>query len=63
MNIQEFLSEYSDLTEERQIRGMTDFLNELLRDPEQYEDFILEMLDIASNLEQDDYFGTEGMDI
>lgn len=63
MVIQEFLNEFDGLTEERRKQGLEAFFNELLRDPDQYIDFILDILEDAGYLEQDDYFGTEGLDI
>lgn len=51
------------LTEKRLERARMGFLQFLLRDVTGYADFIDEMIKQGVTFEQDDYFGTEGMDI
>lgn len=63
MTASEFLREYEGLTPERQKEGVKTFLKTLEGDVWQYEDFIFEILQMACDYEQDDYFGTEGLDI
>ena len=63
MTINEFYEEYENLTPERKRLALDRLFNEVLRDMEQYEDFIYSVLLEASTLEQDDYFGTEGLDV
>jgi hypothetical protein len=99
--IYQFYDEFEDLTENRQVEGLKALFAEIERDPQQYEDIILELSDLAieaeisenedhlenvrnlfdaiyddlespliydileitSDAEADDYFGTEGLDI
>lgn len=63
MDLRTFYEEYDNLSEERKIAGLKAFFDEILRDVDQYDDFIQDMLDDAVDLEQDDYWGTEGANI
>lgn len=63
MNLRDFLDEYENLSKSRIEQGWRALLERLARDPVQYEDLLLSLLDESVLLEQDDYFGTEGLDV
>lgn len=63
MNLQTFREEYYDITPERRHDGLKKLLAELARDPDRYENFLYDIMCDAENLEGDDYFGTEGLDV
>lgn len=63
MMIHQFLEEYDNLSEERKKAGLKRLFDELLRDPGMYEDLIDDILRSATNVEEDDGFGTEGLDV
>jgi hypothetical protein len=63
MNLEDFKQEYWNLSVERRNAGLRALLNELARDPERYENFLYDIMVDAENLEGDDYFGTEGLNV
>lgn len=63
MMLQQFLDEYENLSDDRKKTGLKRLFDELVRDPEQYEGFIFDILTQAVECEADDYFGTEGLDV
>lgn len=63
MMIHQFLEEYDNLSEERKKAGLKRLFDELLRDPGMYEDLIDDILRASTNVEEDDGFGTEGLDV
>lgn len=63
MQIHQFATEFDDLSSSRQRQGLTRLFEEIARDPEQYHEIIQDILELASSLEADDYFGTEGLDV
>ena len=63
MMLHQFLEEYEDLSDERKKTGLKRLFDELLRDPGMYEDLIDDILRSAVNVEEDDGFGTEGLDV
>ncbi|AGR47848.2 hypothetical protein PHIM7_148 [Sinorhizobium phage phiM7] len=63
MMINEFAMEYNNLVKKRKVEGLKALFDEVVGSPDRYEDFIIDLLGIASDLEADDYFGTEGLDV
>lgn len=63
MMLHQFLDEYENLSDERKKTGLKRLFDELLRDPGMYEDLIDDILRSAVNVEEDDGFGTEGLDV
>lgn len=63
MNAHEFLDEYDNLTVERRAAGLRRLMERLINDPGQYGEFIYDTLTLAVALEEDDYWGTEGLDL
>lgn len=63
MMLHQFLDELGNLSEERHKEGFKKLFDELLRNPDQYEGFLFDILSQAVELESDDYFGTEGLDV
>lgn len=63
MKIWDFVDEFDNLSQERKEQGMRALFTELLRDPERYVDFLYDVADMAKLHSEDDYFGTEGLDV
>lgn len=63
MTIDEFQYEFSGLTEERQKAGLKKLFDYVLNHIEQFDGLIDNWLTDASLEEQDDAFGTEGLNI
>ncbi len=63
MNALELLNEYNNLSAPRRQKALDNLFNTISMYPERYQDFIIDLLDLASNYEADDYFGTEGLDV
>lgn len=63
MTIQQFLDEYTGLTKDRQRIGKIKFLEMLIEQCSDHEDFIISIMHEAVDIEMDDGFGTEGADI
>lgn len=63
MTIADFLEEYNGLTKDRQRIGRIKFLEEIIDRQDDLEDFIIDMMNQAVYIEEDDGFGTEGASI
>lgn len=63
MMLYKFHKEYENLSDDRKKAGLKRLFDELLRDPGMYEDLIDDILRSAINVEEDDGFGTEGLDV
>jgi hypothetical protein len=63
MTLTELHIEWDNLSKSRRETAIRSLFDELQRDPEQYEDFIYDILSQAVDLETDDYFGTEGLKV
>jgi hypothetical protein len=63
MNLTDFNREYDDLSQDRRFKGVKKLFDTILSDTDRYEDIIYDILDMAVNCEEDDYFGTEGLDV
>jgi len=60
MDLQTFQQKYDDFTQEARDKYLYQFFERVLNDTEKYEDFILDCIGYAVDLEGDDYFDTEG---
>lgn len=67
MNINQFKSEYSNFSNTRRWSGIQKLFEVLTDDivsgHNDYKDLILDILDLAEMAEENDYFGTEGLNI
>lgn len=63
MMLYKFHEEYENLSDDRKKAGLKSLFDELLRDPGMYEDLIDDILRSAIAVEEDDGFGTEGLDV
>ena len=63
MNLKDFREIFHKLEVGHREGYLQNFFDDLAVYNAQYEDFILEILDIAIDYESDDYFGTEGFDL
>lgn len=63
MDIQQFREEYDNLSEDRKVDALKTFFTKITNDIDQYDDYIQVILELAEELEQDDYWGTEGANI
>lgn len=61
MNLTEYEREKDNLDAVRKWRARVEFLHRL--NAEDHEEFIEQMMNLACNWEEDDYFGTEGMEV
>lgn len=63
MTISDFIIDYYELSETRRKDGIERLFAEIARDVDLYDGLIIDILEMASDLEEGDYFGTEGLDI
>lgn len=63
MMIHDFIDEYENLTTDRKKRGLATLFALIVRDSEDHEDLINDILVAAREVESMDGFGTEGADI
>jgi len=63
MNLNEFSDEYGNLSEERQKLGLETLFEIVVSDVNRYKEFIDDILISASMFEDEDYFGTEGLNV
>jgi len=67
MNIHTFKQEYNSLSNARKISGLQTLFNALTSDivegTHDLENLVLDILDLAELAEENDYFGTEGLNI
>jgi hypothetical protein len=67
MNIHTFKDEYTSLSNDRKVRGLRALTNaltdDIVEDTHYLENLVLDILDLAELAEENDYFGTEGLNI
>lgn len=65
MTLNEFLEEYDNLSPKRQYEGIGKALKIIASnaDDSEIEEQLLDFLNVIADLEADDVFGTEGMDV
>lgn len=63
MNIQDFITEWDNLSRERKSRFLSKLFVKISDNPDKHEELLMgDLLPILNDLEADDYFGTEGFD-
>ena len=63
MTLNEFEEEFDSLSKIRQEIGLKKLFDKYLSDIEKHQDELAYIIDRAVMLEQDDYFGTEGLHV
>jgi hypothetical protein len=67
MNIHTFKDEYTSLSNDRKVRGLRALTNALTDDivegTHYLENLVFDILDLAELAEENDYFGTEGLNV
>lgn len=63
MDLNTFYDEYHRVTKERRIEGLKALFDELLSDINRYDALLQEIVWTAAQSEDDDVFGTEGLNV
>ena len=63
MNAYQICEEWDNLKAERKGKIVENLFSVLSKDVARYEEFVFQILELAQEYEEDDYFGTEGLDL
>lgn len=63
MTLNEFLDEYEELSDKRRLKGLMSFLESMKFHVDEFEYVVKNWAEDVRHHEQDDTFGTEGMDV